>query len=436
MSSRVHADFVAYSSAAPYLDQARLFSLKLEQIDLSPVRRRYVDALLLSGVEIVPILFIHIAEDGTAILHEHHRALHPAVQEWLAKTAAEWVAAKGPEANLQADLFDSDVALRNDVMAVMADERRAFAGLSPYSALFTEAERYANLSPFVIGRDVVDFNPGTGYGARTLAAAASTVSIPSSELTSLTKRLRPALAISNGPADVAVRLDVAAAELPAVLETLKAALREPGAAVVSMRGGEEAGEVLRSAGADGLKMTRPGCDGLGDLGEWLGVFKTGARPRHFDMKAPADLRAATITVCERPLRILFGLRPSAQSIFGGDVVQVRETAEALRARGHFVEVSTAASLGAANFDVVHLTNITVPPETLPQAQSVADFGGAVVMMPIFTDHSDEAVWGMNVTTSVYGSHADLQDLGEKLARDRAAKHKRRTDSLLLRSAWR
>lgn len=413
MNERLQRDFDAYCIPVPALEQARLFSLKLEYIEISPLRRRYVDAVLLSRDHLVPVPFIYIAQDGGAALHQQHQALHPAVREWLARTARDWAAEKGPDATLVADLFDNDAALRAQVMDAVGKEDRAFAGLSPYAGLFNEAERYANLTPFVMGRSVIDFNPGLGYGPRTLAPAASAVFAAPSALTDLTRRLRPKLKTSDKIADAAVWLDAPAGDLTQILETLTRAVKPDGFAIVSLRG-EHAADVLRAAGADVLKMTRPGCEGLGVLDEWLGVFRRDVPAAHFEVPGAIEQPSAPILVAPRPLRVLFALRPSAETIFGGDVVQVRETAEALRERGHFVEVSMAPTLDAAGFDVVHLTNITVPPETLPQAQSVAGFDGAVVMMPIFTDHSDEAVWGMNATTSVFGSHEGLDDLQQKL----------------------
>ena len=414
MSERIHRDFDAYALDVPALEEAKLFSLKLEIVEIPPLRRRYVDAVLLSGANLIQAPFIYIASDGTAVLHERHQRFHPRVREWLARTAAEWAAGKGADSTLVADLFDTDPALRQTILSAVDRSDRAFAGLSPYPALFNEAERYANLTPFVFGRSVIDFNPLFGYGIRTLAKAAKSVSVDAGALDGLTQRLRPKIGTGEKNADVAVFLDMPAARQDEMLEKLRRSLGSGGTAIVSHRG-EEAPESFRAAGADVFKMTRPGCEGLGALDEWLGVFSHSPATAIAVERDLADSAGAPAAiVAPRPLRVLFGLRPSAESIFGGDVVQVRETAAALRERGHFVEISTAPQLDASGFDVVHLTNLTVPPETLPQAQSVASFSGAVVMMPIFTDHCDEAVWGMNVTTSVYGSQEGVEDLHQKL----------------------
>lgn len=415
MTERFHRDLGAYCFAVPPITQARLFSLKLEHVEIANFRRRYVDALLTNGNAIFPVPFIFVDADGTAVLHEQHGAAHESVRRWLAETVTKWVAGKPQDANLEADLFSTDEPARSEILSAAENPDRPFAGLSAYDSLFTEAERYANLTPFVFGRAAIDFNPGFGYGARLLAAVADSVSIPDGKVRGIAKRVRPQLNIGARAADVAVWLDVRDEEVSSALDELKASLRPAGVAIISRRGTEAAGE-LREAGGDVVKMSRPGCDGLGALDEWLGVFRADAAPLTFDMSHRPASPAASIAVSPRPLRVLFALRPTAQSIFGGDVVQVRETADALRRRGHFVETSMASSLDASGFDVVHLTNITVPPETLPQAQSVAGFAGAVVLMPIFTDHCDEAAWGMNVSTSVFATSQSPQDLREKLER--------------------
>ena len=408
---RLHSDCSAFCFAAPPLEKASLFSLKTEFVRIASIARRYVDAVLIADESIVAVPFIYIKNDGSAILHEMHAPLHPAVRAWLEKTAAEWVALKGANADLEADLFDTSGA-RNEIVAAVECSDRPFPGFASYEQLFTEGERYANVSPFALGRSVTDFNPGFGYGLRTLAHAASSVAVADGSLTPLGQKLAPVLPIARARADVAVWLGLHDQPVLRALDAMRDAIREDGRMLISVRG-ELAADELREAGAEVVKMSRPGCDGLGHLEESLGVFA----PKHRFVSVPAeanDTPQTPLAVAPRPLSILFGLRPSAKHIFGGDVVQVRETAQALRRRGHRVEISMEPSLAADGFDVVHLTNITVPPETLPQARSVAQFGGAVVMMPIFTDHADETAWGMNASATVFTVYDGPDDLDEKL----------------------
>ncbi|HEY9179709.1 MAG TPA: glycosyltransferase [Candidatus Baltobacteraceae bacterium] len=415
MSERFHRDLRAYCFRVPSVHRAQLFSLKLEHVEIANFRRRYVDAVLVDGSAIFPVGFIFIDSGGNAILHEQHSAMHESVRRWLARTVTQWVGGKSQDANLEADVFSTDENLRSEILSAADVADRPFPGLSPYASLFTEAERYASVTPFVFGRTAIDFNPGFGYGARLLADVAASVSLPERALTRIMKRLRPKLKAAQGGAEVAVWLDVSDTDLSSALDEMNASLLPGGVAIVS-RVGADAADELRAAGADVIKMSRPGCDGLGALDEYLGVFRAQIAARPFAVPQAQNGSDASIAVSPRPLRVLFALRPTAQSIFGGDVVQVRETAGALRRRGHFVEISMMPSLDASGFDIVHLTNITVPPETLPQAQSLAAFDGAVVMMPIFTDHCDEAAWGMNVSTSVFAVSQGPDDLREKLER--------------------
>ena len=410
MSDRAHADFQAYGLSTPDWQTARIFSLKLEQVEFGNFRRKYVDAVLTDGKRLAPVLFVFIAEDGTPVLHELHQTLAPALQAGLAKTIADWVAGKARDAHMEADLFETDAALRSSVLQAAESSGRPLPGLAPYDQLFTEAERYANAGPFAIGRSVIDFNPGLGYGIRTLGRLASAIAISPDALLSPAERFVPALRHTSSGADVALYLDAPAGETAAIVERLRSAVREGGRAIVSVRSEEEAAN-LRGAGASVSKMSRPAADAAGPLDEWLAVFSQ----QHPAPKKKAQ-HAAPVRVSERPLRVLFGLRPSSSVAFGGDVVQIRETVDALRARGHTVEISTAARLEHSGFDVVHLSNLTVPGETLPQAQSVRDFDGPVVMMPIFTDHADEAVWGMNASTTMCVLSTDRADLELNLNR--------------------
>lgn len=387
-----------------------MVSLKLEAASVGQFKRRYVDAVLLDGENIVPVPFVRIAEDGDVVLHAFHLALGENICGWLKDTIAKWYAGKPSDADLEADIFSTDAGITNAFIESTEVVRRAFPGMSTYPMLFDEAERYANLTPFVYQRTVADFNPGYGYGISTLRGVASKIYHDANSLQKIAQRLRPRAAElpPDAKVEVAVWLDAPENQLTTIVARLRDAVGEKGIAIVSQRG-QNAPQRLAGLGADVLPMCRAGADAFGSLDEWLGVFV----PKHVRGEKAAE-HQATISVSPRPLRILFGLRPSAEFMFGGDVVQVRETAEALRARGHFVDIRTDLTLDASGFDIVHLTNITVPNETLPQAQSVAHFDGAVFLMPIYTDHADEAAWGMHTSRALFLVSEDNDDLKAKL----------------------
>lgn len=409
---RLHRDYRAYFlPQQPFsTSEARLASLKLEALSVGEFRRRYVDAVLLDGETIVPVPFVRIAEDGDVLLHEFHLALGESICGWLKDTIAKWYASKPADADLEADIFSKDDDVTNAFVESSDVVRRAFPGVSAYAMLFDEAERYANLTPFVYQRRIADFSPGYGYGISTLSGIASELYHGPNSLQQIAQRLRsPVRELPpESKIDVAVWLDAPENQIETMVARLRDSVDENGIVIVSQRG-QSAARRLAGLGADVLPMCRAGADAFGSLDEWLGVFVRNRAPQE---KAPEH--RSSISVSPRPLRVLFGLRPSAERTFGGDVVQVRETADALRKRGHFVEVRTNPKLDASGFDVVHLTNLTVPNETLPQAQSVADFDGAVFLMPIFTDHADEAAWGMHTAQALFLLSDGNDDLSAKL----------------------
>ncbi len=88
------------------------------------------------------------------------------------------------------------------------------------------------------------------------------------------------------------------------------------------------------------------------------------------------------------MRALFVPRSDADRIFGGDVVQMTKTAEALRALGVVVDVGPAES-ASADYDVVHLwTSLHVPHMLMPQLERLAPLRGRVpiAFSPIWAPH--------------------------------------------------
>lgn len=403
----MHHRFGAYCCEGPALENPQLYSLKLERVVYLSSPRLYVDAVLVDAGRIGVVPFLLIADDGSLRIQERYSALPGQVQAALADRIVKWLHGKNESATLEATTFLSDREIDAAVMQSQ-ENLRPFPGLVPYDWMFTEAERYANVTPYVRGKRIVDCNPGYGYGARTLGALAASVDLRNAE--PIAARLWQTNA---APQSYDVAIYLGASDVEQTLQALREEVPSARLAVISMKG-PGAAQAFQSAGAEAIKMRRPGCDTLGDLDETLGLFPTEAK-RVTPVENAHAAAHSPASVAPRPLRVLFALRPSAEHIFGGDVVQVRETANALRARGHFVEVSTAVRLNTTGFDVVHLSNITVPPETLPQAESARDFPGAVVMMPIFTDHADETAWGMSATIGTFLGAAGDDDLREKLA---------------------
>jgi glycosyltransferase involved in cell wall biosynthesis len=404
---RTHHEYGAYCIAVPTPGNARLFSLKVETLSLGSARRRFVDAVLLDGERVSIVPFIRVCSDGSIIMQERYANLPGVLVAALVQQTQKWLQSKGADAVLDATTFLRDIEIE-EALALSETNGRALPGLAPYGVLFDEAERYANLTPYVRGRHVADLNGGFGYGVHTLAQVANSVTALPGGSVSLAQRLWGGRELA--PPDVAVYLD-ASGDVADTLELARELAPSARLVLVSQKG-QEAADAIQRAGAEAVKMRRPGCESLGDLDETLGVFRLDAARV---TTVPELTPRSNVSVSPKPLKVLFALRPSSETAFGGDVVQVYETAKALRARGHDVQVSTSSRLSPHGFDVVHLSNLTSVAETLAQAQSVSDFDGAVAMMPIYIDHADETMWGMFSTLGAFLSSESDEDLQAKLS---------------------
>jgi glycosyltransferase involved in cell wall biosynthesis len=89
-----------------------------------------------------------------------------------------------------------------------------------------------------------------------------------------------------------------------------------------------------------------------------------------------------------PFRVLFLSRTTLFSVTGGDTIQVLKTADALRAKGCEVMVSTDVDPDMDGFDLVHIFNLTRPQETYFQALAAKRKGIPVVLSPIYADFSE------------------------------------------------
>lgn len=85
------------------------------------------------------------------------------------------------------------------------------------------------------------------------------------------------------------------------------------------------------------------------------------------------------------MKILFQLRPSAHSHPGGDVALMTSLATALRARGHEITIDMFGQSNPAGFDLVHLTNFTLPDILRAQAERCIEAGVPFVVQALFED---------------------------------------------------
>lgn len=405
MILRTHGEYDAYIADATIANPARIVLLKAERMDLAGAVRTFVDAVVVSGAGVAAFPFIRILGDGAAVFPKRLAQSAASTCAALAGPVTQWIAQKGAGAHLVADIFEQHDQL-SQAMQTANSTLRALPGISPFDVLFSEGERYACVTPYVREKTVVDLNPGLGYGINTLRNVASRIS---AEIPEFSSAMYPRIERPAESSQVALWLDADPARLDEIVARCRSFVGERGRIVLSVRD-EGAKALLERLGARCEPMRRPGAESLGSLDESLAVLDF----PHGGAGAAQGTSQSVTQHAPRKLKILFALRPSAESVFGGDVVQVRQTVEALRRRGHTVELSTAPRLQATGFDVVHLSNLTSPEETLPQAESLQGFAGPVVLMPIFIDHADETVWGMSTSLAAFLQSQDDADLREKL----------------------
>lgn len=70
------------------------------------------------------------------------------------------------------------------------------------------------------------------------------------------------------------------------------------------------------------------------------------------------------------MRILFLSRSTLWSQVGGDTIQVEQTAQALREKGHQIEIILSGQNVSGNYDLVHFFNLGRPQDALPYLQNI------------------------------------------------------------------
>lgn len=83
------------------------------------------------------------------------------------------------------------------------------------------------------------------------------------------------------------------------------------------------------------------------------------------------------------MRILFQSRKTLFSVPGGDTIQILKTAEALREKGHHVDISTELEPDVTTYDIVHLFNLMRPQEVYLQALNAKKYGKKVALSTIY-----------------------------------------------------
>ena len=387
--SASHAAFARYVPAArPLRGERRLLSLRLEQFTFFDVQRSYVDVLFAAGEEYHALPFVAV-HDGTAVVPSAARG-YGAFAGTLAGAIEQWLGSKPPGTAAQRDPTGFSPSLEAVAQTCVVP------ALAPYPSLFAEIDRYSIALTRARGRAVLDLHPGVGYGAAMLAAhARSLIAIAAGPQYEIARRFGLVEVAERIPAggifDYVLALHVHPHEVAGTLARARSAA--PGALLLVSSPGREGRAALAAAGLTVKQVIPLALDRSVYYEEYLAWVGADARLTAAEPPVDARLPAA---VTAAPLNVLFALRPSADKVFGGDVVQVRQTAAELERRGHRVVVSTSPRPDPAGFDLIHASNITVPDETLAQIAGIRGQRAEmpIVLMPIFTDHGDEAVWGM------------------------------------------
>lgn len=393
---------------APLSERADIYAARMSVINLGVVVETFFDVVVTAGEKIRTIGFIRRDQSGW-IFPRKCAAYGPEMLQRAADILDVQASAHAAQANWSQTLErdrDLDGLARED----LDPEALALPGITPYATMFLNLDRYAFAQSRSNGRTVLDLNPRAGFGLHLLLQYARAISYePATELASqLLRRLNAVGPSARGKtAELVLALGITADEIDSMVESAQRRITPGGQIILSARG-ERAKVALEAAGFEVRQVTTPAFGGTYD--EWFGVFE--GRPIIVPV---AQLREQQPAQCAaQPLRIAFLLRPSSEKIFGGDVVQVRKYAEHLRGRGHHAAVLIDSAPVVDEFDIVVGSNITGGAETANQMRSVAGFSGPLGFMSIFTDHMDEAVWGMRTAFAPFSLQRDERGLRESL----------------------
>jgi glycosyltransferase involved in cell wall biosynthesis len=100
------------------------------------------------------------------------------------------------------------------------------------------------------------------------------------------------------------------------------------------------------------------------------------------------------------MKVLMVNHPDCAVYSGGDMVQLRKTADALRALGVTVEVSTAPEPDAAGYDLVHVFNLRTADATLRQLRSLKRAGAPIIMTPFYCNMSF-LMWALHCVQGIF-----------------------------------
>src|SRR5207302_95663 len=107
----------------------------------------------------------------------------------------------------------------------------------------------------------------------------------------------------------------------------------------------------------------------------------------------------------RPMKVLMVNWPGALRFRGGDLVQMRKTAEALKPLGVQVAESFDPEPDATGYDLAHVFNLRTVQVTPAQVAHLKKQGVPVVLSPIYLNPS-LALWATQVIPTIFRSARD------------------------------
>lgn len=119
------------------------------------------------------------------------------------------------------------------------------------------------------------------------------------------------------------------------------------------------------------------------------------------------------------MRVLMVNHPGCEAFRGGDLVQMRCTAEALRFWGAQVEESFQLQPNATGFDLAHVFNLRTVADTPQQIAHLAQQNVPIVLSPLYVNPA-VGMWGSRAVTGLFQDRPGPADLPRRLAdlRDR------------------
>jgi hypothetical protein len=120
------------------------------------------------------------------------------------------------------------------------------------------------------------------------------------------------------------------------------------------------------------------------------------------------------------MNVLMVNHTAAEGFRGGDLVQMRKTAAALRYYGVRVAESFAPDPTPTGFDLAHVFNLRTARDTLTQLTHLKAFGIPIVLSPLYLDPA-VGLWGSRAVTGLFQDDPAPDVLATRLAnlRDRS-----------------